>query len=203
MRSRGPAVAPLLAALLLTTLLAGCSGSAGDDAETGAGTASSAAEEATTTTAAAPLDVQAELTLACEEQGGELVAPGREGDGFSYCLGPELLTGQAIESATVDVLEGSDWVVNLVFREGPDGIDAFNAIAAECFDGMITCPSRQLAVVVSGRVVTAPAINAPSFDRDQILLSGQFGQDEATAIADAVIATTSFRPVVFSDAATT
>ncbi len=50
-----------------------------------------------------------------------------------YGLGPSLLDGAAIESArAVDSPGTGEWVVNPVFRQGPTGIDLFNAAAAHC-----------------------------------------------------------------------
>jgi len=80
------------------------------------------------------------------------------------------------------------WEVRPVLRVGADGINAFNALAIQCFERQPTCPVDesatggtvgQLAVVVDGQVLIAPAINVASFDRDQITISSNL--TEATA----------------------
>lgn len=157
--------------ILVAVLLAMiCVGCGSDDAS---GTA--IAESTTTAPTLAPVEAPPEAAEQCTELGGEL-APELRDDGLVHCLGEALV----------------------VLAEGADGIDAFNAAAIECFDGSPICPSRQLAVVISGRVVTAPMINAPSFERDRIMLAGGFDEDEANRIADDLIGAGSFRPILFS-----
>jgi preprotein translocase subunit SecD len=85
--------------------------------------------------------------------------------------------------AAVDPTSGG-WRVDLVFTE--DGIGAFNDVAAICSQFGATCPVGQLALLVGGEVVTAPTITEPSFERDQIVVSGEFGRDGAEALADAL-----------------
>jgi preprotein translocase subunit SecD len=112
-------------------------------------------------------------------------------DGFRYCLGPavldeERLTGDMVETADVGL--GPDgWQVNPTFRPGPDGIDKFNAIAGICFVGAEdVCPTRQLAIVLDHEVISAPSINAARFNRDQIVISGAFTEEEARRLAESL-----------------
>ncbi len=113
--------------------------------------------------------------------------------GGIYCLGPTLLKGDALESADPG-FNGNIWTVNPTFRAGPDGIDAFNAIAAICaqpFQGNNSeiCPAQgtsgrgALAIVLDHQVISAPTINAPSFSRDNVVISGTFTEDEAKNLA--------------------
>ena len=53
--------------------------------------------------------------------------------GNRVCLGPTLLTGDALETAGVDIDPTGQWTVNPVFRTGSEGIDAFNEAASLCF----------------------------------------------------------------------
>jgi len=110
--------------------------------------------------------------------GQELPAP-------IYRLGPELLNGSAIEDATTGVNAGQ-WEIRPVFREGDKGIDTFNAAALTCNTGDLLCPTKQLAIVLDGIVLTAPTINESSFARDQIQISGSFTEDEAREVAVAL-----------------
>lgn len=116
-----------------------------------------------------------------------------------YVLGPALLDEQAIESAEAQLQDFGDhrWVVVIVLLRGRDGIDRFNQAARLCNVGDPVCPPvsdgdtgglvGQLAVVVDGVVISAPAINAPSFERDQIQISGSFTEESAKALAKVLV----------------
>lgn len=99
-------------------------------------------------------------------------------EGGMVCLGPSLLTGTTLETSEVG-FDGRDWSVNPVFLPGVDGIDQFNAVARLCFDGTETCPSRRLGIVLDGQVISAPTIQVASFERDRIVISGAFEEEEA------------------------
>lgn len=100
-----------------------------------------------------------------------------------YVLGPSLLTGKALETARSQLSPQGEWVVNPVFKEGAEGIDLFNAAAATCNSKAATCPNGQLAIVLDGRVISAPSINQPAYSRDQIEISGGFTEKEARELA--------------------
>lgn len=109
-----------------------------------------------------------------------------------YSLGPVFsvvpgkapyLTGKGIEDASAGV-ENGEWVVRPVFKEGPEGIDLFNAASAKCFAGDPTiCPSKRLAIVLDGRVISAPTIQTASFQRDQIQITGSFDSTSGNDLA--------------------
>ena len=105
-----------------------------------------------------------------------------------YQLGATLLTGRAIEDAEAKLggSAGAQWVVNPVFREGPDGIDLFNLAAGKCNSGGAECPTQQLAIVLDGQVISAPTINEATFDRDKIEISGSFTEASAKDLATAL-----------------
>ena len=106
--------------------------------------------------------------------------------GNRVCLGPTLLTGEALETAGVDIDPSGQWTVNPTFRRGADGIDAFNEAAVLCYvqsPDPVICPSGRLAIVLDHEVVSSPTINAPIFGRDQIVISGGFEEDEARDLA--------------------
>ncbi len=113
-------------------------------------------------------------------------------EGNRYCLGPVLLTGDALESADVGLDNFSTWLVSPVFKEGADGIDRFNEAASKCFVGSAAfdanvCPQTsdngRLAIVLDRKVISAPSINAASFQRDQITISGSFTEASARDLA--------------------
>ncbi len=108
--------------------------------------------------------------------------------GNRLCLGPTLLTGEVVETADVALgLGGAGWEVNPTFRPGEQGIDQFNEVADLCFNAdPEVCPTRRLAVVLDHNVISAPSINAQRFSRDQIVISGDFEEDEARLLAESL-----------------
>jgi SecD-like export protein len=68
------------------------------------------------------------------------------------------------------------------------GVDRFNLLASECYSGFDHCPTRQLAIVADGYVVSAPTIEQPEFDRDGLVVTSgtNMTETQATAIADAL-----------------
>jgi preprotein translocase subunit SecD len=123
-----------------------------------------------------------------------VVLPGDEDQ--VYTLGPTTMGDEVVESASAvrgqpqPVEDPSDaaqaprmWAVKLVLRPGNDGIDTFNAVASLCYSRTPSCPTGQLAVTVDSRVVSAPTILEPSYERDQIQVSGGFDETEANELA--------------------
>jgi preprotein translocase subunit SecD len=121
-----------------------------------------------------PSDQQVEVPF-CQD--GQLVA--------TYVVGPVALTGEALSGASAQLggQFGNEWVVNPTFKGGADGIDQFNAVAAQCYAASATCPTGQLAIVLDGRVISAPTIQQPSFQADQIQISGSFDEGGAKDLA--------------------
>lgn len=99
-------------------------------------------------------------------------------EGGTVCLGPSLLTGTTLETSEVG-FDGRQWSVNPVFLAGAEGIDQFNAVASLCFNRTNVCPSQRLGIVLDGQVISAPTIQVASFDRDRIVISGAFEEEEA------------------------
>ncbi len=104
-------------------------------------------------------------------------------------VGPVALTGGALDTARA-TLNGqtTKWTVSPVFKGGADGIGLFNAAAAKCYAGDATCPASasgpgRLAIVLDGRVISAPTINEASFQADQIQISGNFTERSAKDLA--------------------
>jgi len=122
-------------------------------------------------------------------EGEEITLQGEDGTG--YRLGPVLLDGTAVESSAPELQPNSQWIVSLVLADGPEGIERFNQVAAECYAAAPTCPDLgagrgQLAIVVDGVVLSAPTIQQPSFERDQIQVSGSFDEQGASVLAAAL-----------------
>lgn len=121
---------------------------------------------------------------------GEVTLAGE--DGTIYRLGPVALTGTAVEGATAGLSSGGEWTVNPSFKEGEDGIDLFNEVAARCYAGDTTCPALAeggrglLGIILDDEVLSAPSINVASFRRDEIQISGSFDRESAESLAVAL-----------------
>jgi preprotein translocase subunit SecD len=110
------------------------------------------------------------------------VYPGRK-DGLIYLLGPAEATGEVFTNeATADVNAGS-WAVTANLRDGAAGEDIWNALAKKCYDGGEECPSKQIAISLDGEVISAPVVQAPSFNNGNVQITGSFTEKEATELA--------------------
>lgn len=132
------------------------------------------------TTAPDDDDPDAEVVLPQVDDEGNVVS--------RYVLGPAALRGDALSTANATLQGISEWVVNVEFRGGADGIDAFNAISATCHARTPECPTGSLAIVLDSEVVSAPAIQPNNatfvpFAADQVVISGGFDQQSAQDLA--------------------
>jgi preprotein translocase subunit SecD len=175
-------VAASLAAVLL---MAGCS----DDADDASDPSPITTDPPATAPPGPPADIDFRPVLQtltgaeCTSHDPEVV-PDRH-EHTCYELGPSAVDATAIESATAGLdATGENWLVFPVFRVGDPGIDSFNEAAARCFQAGPTCPNRALAIVVGAEVVSAPVLQQPSYERDQIQITGDFSQEEAEALAE-------------------
>lgn len=105
-----------------------------------------------------------------------------------YQLGPALVTGDALSSNPSDIVasvrpDTGEWFVQIAFAEGPGNIDRWRSAATLCFTGDPTCPQRQLAIVLDGRVLSAPVVQDTFADTTQATITGQFTQAEAQDLA--------------------
>ncbi len=103
-----------------------------------------------------------------------------------YQLGPVVVSGTSVESASAGLNSKGQWEIRPIFKDGADGIDKFNEAAAQCNPPSSTCPTGQIAVVLDNKVLTAPTIQVASFKRDEITISGNYKQSEAKDIATAL-----------------
>jgi len=147
-------------------------------------TTTTTAPSTTTTTAPQAEPEPVPLTARADDQADATVTlQGKDGDGV-YQLGPTLATGTIVSSARAEIPQGQ-WLVSLTMKGGADGIDRFNEIAAQCYQASdpTVCPTGQLAIVLDSVVQSAPNIDAPSFARDEITISGSFSEGEAKDLA--------------------
>jgi preprotein translocase subunit SecD len=105
-------------------------------------------------------------------------------------LGPVAFTGGVIETASSAFSQSTNqWEVLLTLKAGANGIDKWNALAAACYSGGATCPASsggthgRIAIVLDHIVQSAPTVQTPSFQRDQISISGAFSEGETKDLA--------------------
>ncbi len=103
-------------------------------------------------------------------------------DGGTCLVGPPGGTGELFsrDSAGVELDPQQGWTVNVGLSGS--GESAWNALAAQCFNGLGSCPSTQLAIVLDGVIQSSPRVNAPSFS-GTVSITGSFGEQEARSLA--------------------
>ncbi len=105
------------------------------------------------------------------------------GEETECLVGPSGASGEVFEqgSAAADINQQTgQWVVNVDLRS--EGQALWNNLAAECFSGTATCPSRQLAIVLDDVIQSAPTVQTPDFP-GSVQISGAFSEDEVRSLA--------------------
>ncbi len=104
--------------------------------------------------------------------------------GGSICkVGPSGGTGEVFQDdATARIISGSGWGVTVSLRGGSSGEGVWNVLASECYNATATCPTRQLAIVLDGEVISAPTVQQPSFT-GSVEITGSFSEKEARNLA--------------------
>ncbi|MFB0901699.1 MAG: SecD/SecF family protein translocase subunit, partial [Acidimicrobiales bacterium] len=95
------------------------------------------------------------------------------------------------------------WQVEVTFKDGPEGLDLFNASAAKCFieNPTLSCPFGRLAFVLDGVVESAPTIQAPEFTSRNVQITRNNGFPEDEARQQALILDFGALPLAFADPA--
>jgi len=104
-------------------------------------------------------------------------------DGTQICLvGPAGGTGEVFSrgSAKAGLNQQQQWIVTVDLRS--DGQATWNALAQQCFNGLSTCPSHQLAIVLDGVIQSAPTVQTPNFP-GTVQISGTFTESEVRSLA--------------------
>ena len=142
----------------------------------GVGSSRTAAVTTTTIPTATPVDP---LTGLPE---GQTVLPGRK-DGLIYLLGPAEATGEVFSNDSSAQVDAGAWVVVAKLRSGAAGADVWNALSTKCFAGGADCPSKAIAIILDGEVISAPTVQTPTFDNGSVQISGSFSETEAQDLA--------------------
>ena len=103
-------------------------------------------------------------------------------DGGQCLVGAAGGTGEVFQDdATSRTLQGGRGVT-VSLRGGASGEDVWNALASQCYSGTESCPSRRLAIELDGEIISAPSVNAPSF-QGEVQITGNFSKAEAEDLA--------------------
>ena len=104
-------------------------------------------------------------------------------DGGQCIVGPAGGAGDEVfsrDSSEVQLTQDQGWTVTVGLS--PGGEAAWNALAAACYSGAETCPSRQLAIVLDDVVQSFPTVNEPQFS-GSVSISGSFTEGEARSLS--------------------
>ena len=138
-----------------------------------------------TTIAAPPTTVSGvtdSITTTEDDRDRDVVLPGQEGE-FVYLVGPTGATGKVFNNNAKAEISNGSWVVVVSLRDGAEGADQWNSLATACFNGTDVCPSKQLAIVLDGKVISAPTVQEPVFSGGNVQITGSFTEKEAKQLA--------------------
>ena len=175
-----------------TTTVAGATTTVGGAATTAAPAAGSDASASTTadstgTTVTVPSQVIPTTPADQDDPAKDVVLEEKDRDGTvvaRYSLGPAALTGAGVQTAEAQINPNTgEWSVHLTMKSGTVGIDGWNQLATRCFNRDATCPTGQIAIVLDSIVKSAPVVQTPTFERDQIQITGNFSEREAKNLA--------------------
>jgi preprotein translocase subunit SecD len=80
-------------------------------------------------------------------------------------------------------VDAGAWVVVAKLKSGAAGADVWNALATKCFAGGADCPTKAIAIILDGEVISAPTVQAPTFDNGTVQISGSFSETQAKDLA--------------------
>jgi preprotein translocase subunit SecD len=167
-----------------TTTVAGAATTA---AAAGSDASASSTAESTGTTVTVPSSVIPTTPADQDDPAKDVVLEEKDRDNAvvaRYSLGPAALTGAGVQTAEAQINPNTgEWSVHLTMKSGTVGIDGWNQLATRCFNRDATCPTGQIAIVLDSIVKSAPVVQTPTFERDQIQITGNFSEREAKNLA--------------------
>ena len=165
-----------------TTTVAGA-----DDTSAASTSGASTTDAPADTTVTVPTEVVPTTPPAEDDLDAEVVLEEKDGDGnvvARYRLGPTALTGAGVEGGDAQLSPNSGtWSVGVTFKDGTVGIDGFNQLATRCYNRDQTCPTQQIAIVLDSVVKSAPVVQTPTFEADDVNITGSFSEREAKNLA--------------------
>jgi preprotein translocase subunit SecD len=105
------------------------------------------------------------------------------GDARIYCqVGPAQGTGEVFSDTAAARVLPTGWGVTVDLRDGSQGRDIWNSIAAQCFSRTESCPTGQLGIELDGTIQSAPSMNTSNFTTG-VEISGDFNESDARNLA--------------------
>jgi preprotein translocase subunit SecD len=101
-----------------------------------------------------------------------------------YCyVGPQQGTGEVFQDdASATVIPGKGWGVVVNLRSGNGGESIWNNLAAQCYNGADTCPTKQISIELDGSLQSVATVETPTFN-GSVQISGAFEENEARNLA--------------------
>ena len=106
-----------------------------------------------------------------------------DGKGGAFLVGPAGANGLVFTNDATAEINNGNWVVNVGLQDGPTGADLWNALTTKCFNRDAVCPTGQIAIVLDGRVISAPVVQEAIFSGGTVQISGDFTEGEARDLA--------------------
>jgi len=106
-----------------------------------------------------------------------------DGKGGAFLVGPAGADGLVFSNDATAEINNGNWVVNVGLQEGPAGADLWNALTTKCFNRDAVCPTGQIAIVLDGKVISAPVVQEAVFSGGTVQISGDFTEGEARDLA--------------------
>jgi preprotein translocase subunit SecD len=106
-----------------------------------------------------------------------------DGKGGAFLVGPAGADGLVFTNDATAEINNGNWVVNVGLQDGPAGADIWNALTTKCFNRDAVCPTGQIAIVLDGKVISAPVVQEAIFSGGNVQISGDFTEGEARDLA--------------------
>ena len=106
-----------------------------------------------------------------------------DGKGGGFLVGPAGADGLVFTNDATAEINNGNWVVNVGLQDGPTGADLWNALPTKCFNRDAVCPTGQIAIVLDGKVISAPVVQEAIFSGGTVQISGDFTEGEARDLA--------------------
>ena len=106
-----------------------------------------------------------------------------DGKGGAFLVGPAGADGLVFTNDATAEINNGNWVVNVGLQDGPAGADLWNALTTKCFNRDAVCPTGQIAIVLDGKVISAPVVQVAVFSGGTVQISGDFTEGEARDLA--------------------
>ena len=138
---------------------------------------------ATTTVPATPKTTAPGIQVSEDPNDPSVNAVLTDGKGGAFLVGPAGADGLVFTNDAAAEINNGNWVVNVGLQDGPAGADLWNALTTKCFNRDAVCPTGQIAIVLDGKVISAPVVQEAIFSGGTVQISGDFTEGEARDLA--------------------